>query len=770
MKKEIEIKQAKQKASTLDQKAKLPFWAYWIPPSLLALLTTLFYSRSMSYEFQFDSVANISRQFSIRHKTLADYFLAGPRWISYWLNTVYYSINRFDPFFYRIGNLVIHISTGLLIFFVLLLGLKSLKKKTFFSINALAISFFTSALFLLHPVQTQTVSYVIQGQLEGLAGLFILSLVLCYYFLAKAQNKVSKILLTTLFFTLGLFSCGTKEIAIISPALIVLFDWFFVAQGDWKSLKKRIPLLALFGLFIFGIYIYFLKPSFFTNILGLQKVAKNNIGNVITQRPGQIITPWVFFISQFKVIIHYLWMFIWPFSISVEYDWMLSKSIFSPDSFFPLLGLLALSIVIFKLLKKNKTSLVAFGFLWFFICIAPRSSIIPSPELLVDYKTYLASFGWVFLLASGLVWATLFLLGKIKMLSEPKKQYGLHLTGLALTLCIGAATMQRNTVWRSGVEFWGNVLKNAPGKARAYNNYGVELSQKLKDYEGAIPYFRKAIAMDKNYADPLNNLAVASSHLGKIDEAIFALQKSLKIHKYYPEGYNNLASFFIQKGQLEKAEKCLELSLKLRPHYGKAYFNLGRICLKRNQREKAWEHFRDACTKADFDMKFGFEIFGKISLELKKYDSAIFAYQKMIQLAPNDAGGLFNLANAHFLAKQFEKSKKIYQHLLALKPNDIKAIYNLAEAYFNLGQHADALKNYQRAFHAKKFLPYIQIRMANCLERLGRPYEAKNMVAEFLKEEQKGAKPEILAQLKQSAKTILAEMNKKYPGRVTVRS
>jgi len=142
----------------------------------------------------------------------------------------------------------------------------------------------------------------------------------------------------------------------------------------------------------------------------------------------------------------------------------------------------------------------------------------------------------------------------------------------------------------------------------------------------------------------------------------------------------------------------------------------------------------------------------------------------MLELVPNDHTGLFSLANAYFLSKKFAESKQVYQRLLAIKPGDLKATYNLAEACFNLNQHAQALELYQRSLYAKNVLPYIRIRMANCLERLGRPHEAKNMVEKFLQEEQKGASPEVLAQLKQTAHTILGQMNKKYPGKAVVRT
>ncbi len=108
-------------------------------------------------------------------------------------------------------------------------------------------------------------------------------------------------------FALALISCGTKEIAIVSPLFIMLTDWFFIAQGDWHIFKKRIPLHILFFLTVLGIYIYLLKTIISSETyLELSMVAHNNIGNVLTENPAEPIKPLHFFISQFKVILHYL--------------------------------------------------------------------------------------------------------------------------------------------------------------------------------------------------------------------------------------------------------------------------------------------------------------------------------------------------------------------------------------------------------------------------------------------------------------------------------
>ncbi|KKP26492.1 MAG: hypothetical protein UR12_C0037G0011 [candidate division TM6 bacterium GW2011_GWF2_30_66] len=721
-----------------------PKWQYIIPPIILSILAIIFYAPSMRYSFQFDDIANIQKFFHIRDYGIKNLFFSGTRWISYWMNTVHYSFSNFNPLSYRIGNLIIHITNGLLVFFIIFTALRYLKNKNFFSKNYFAISFFTAILFLLHPVQTQTVSYVIQGQLEGLAALSIFSMIFLFLKFAYSNSAKYRRIFIFILFIIATLSCGTKEIAIISPALIMLIDWFFVAQGDWKSFKKRIYIHALLSIFVVSIYIYFLKPTFFTEILGLQRLAKNNIGNIITKNADDIITPWAFFISQFKVILHYLFIFLYPMNISVEYDWMLSKNFFALDCILPFITLIIIFSIILKILIKNKSSMIAFGSLWFFLAISPRSSIIPSPELLVDYKTYTASFGWLFLISCAIIFIFQYATEKINTLlkSRSTANYKLNAqnnteiktpqiiipTLLAILFGTGAGflTMERNTIWRSGHEFWGDIIKHAPGKARAYNNYGVELSQNLQDFKGAISFFKKAIEMDSNYPDPWNNLSVAYANINEIDNAINAMQESIKIYPYYPENYNNLASFYIQKNELEKAENLLHKAIALRNHYGKAYFNMGRIFFAKKDMQHAWENFRKCCTECDFDnVPHGFAVYGKVSLILEKYDDAIFACKKALAIDPNYPEAAFNLAKAYFATKKYTDSLEIYQILTNKNQQDFKSWFNMGEIYSELENHEKAIACYQKAAPLRAHFPNLSIKLANCLEKLGRDQEAQ---------------------------------------------
>jgi hypothetical protein len=274
----------------MEREGKIPS-LYWIAtPIILAIATIVTYFPSLYYDFQFDDIANITKNFNIRHNTFHDLYFTGTRWVIFWLNALQYSIGKFNPFTYRIGTVVIHTINGLLLFGILKTILTNLKNDSFFKRNAFSLSFLTSLMFLLHPVQTQTVSYVIQGELEGMATLCAFGMLLSFLLINYTKNSIIRGLLYALYFILAVLITGTKEIAIVVPLLMILFDWFFIAQGKKKSIISRTWLHALTSAIIFSIYIYFMKMQFFIDLFGLKMKTGNNIGNVITAEPNQLIT------------------------------------------------------------------------------------------------------------------------------------------------------------------------------------------------------------------------------------------------------------------------------------------------------------------------------------------------------------------------------------------------------------------------------------------------------------------------------------------------
>ena len=717
---------------TFEKYDKLSFLQKIIPPSILAILTTIFYYSSLKYPFQFDDLANISKKFSIRLNEPISHMIKHSRWISDWLNRFNYQIGLFDPFYYRVSNLIIHISVGILLFYLILDFCQNSEKKSFLNNNSLLISFTTAALFLLHPVQTQAVSYIIQARLEGLATLFILATLFTFVKAFRTKNIFFKFLLFSASLIIALLSFGTKEIVMTIPILLVLVDWFFVSQENWNKFKFRfffyIISFAIFVLFS----IYFLGYEFVSRTLLFKMTTGNNRGNILTSHANDIITSGHFFISSFKVILHYLVIFLWPFNISVEYDWKLSESFFAADSFFPFLILASMIYIAFYTLIKKKNGFIAFGLFWFFINILPRASFIPSPELICDYKTYVASIGWLFIISIVVVYLIKLAIKNLKSIPEIMHNHNSQLALLVILIIpIGFGTLNRNTVWRSSVEFWEDIVKKAPLKARGHNNFGVALSEAGR-VDDAISHYKKAIQLDRHYADPLSNIAVGYSLKGEIDQAIAALKGAINIFPNYPEAYNNLGTLLLSKKNYEDAEKSLNFAIDLRPYYGKAFYNLGRLYLEQKDEEKAWQFFKKA-TEGDLDTAEGFFTLGQMSIRLKKYGEAAKAFEKILQRGVSNPQILFGLANSYFMINQIDKAQYLYSNLVKDHPLDARYLYNLAETLSMKNKTEEALALFKKVTTLPEPLPQAHFKIISCLEKLDHINEAKNYLNELLK-------------------------------------
>lgn len=710
-----------------------PRWLLIVIPFALLCITAITYYPSLHYAFQFDDGPNIVNFYHIRHKTFTNLFFTSSRWISCWINTIHYQLGLFEPFFYRQSNLIFHCLVGLILFFLLIFLLRRLPIKSWFAQQAYLIATVTSALFLLHPVQTQTVSYVIQGQLEGLSALFCLLIISSFLFVTTRTKTWQKMAASILLFITCVIATGTKEITIIVPILVLFIDWFFIAQGSWQALKSRWWIHTLVFSTIIGCYIWLLGKNFLLNILTLKIEHQNNIGNIITPIAGQKITTGPFFISQFKVILHYLYIFIWPCALCIDYDWRICSSFDAVDCILPLLVLIGIFISIVLALRKNRTSPYAFGMLWFFICLAPRSTIMPSTELLADYKTYLASIGWLFILAMTLVWLYQWAKQRYHWLAYPIVYLSLSITGITL---LSVLTYERNKIWQSGVSFWADVVCKSPNKARGYNNYGMHLFSEKNDLTQAIWCFKRAIALEPTtYPDPYNNLSAAYATQERIDLAIATLRQSLKINPRQPKTFNNLGIYLMQKQQDDWAEKAFLQAISLYPPYGLAYYNLGRLYARQNKQELAWQQFKNACTQADFDTNpMALQTYARTSFQLQKYEDATHGFVMLLKLAPNDHETHLELGNTYLVRKRYADAINCYQRLMRDQPHDVRSWCNCTEAYAVQQLPVQALEIICKCERENRQFPGIIVQKARCLHMLGKSAQAKVLLLKYLKQ------------------------------------
>ncbi len=689
--------------------SKNNYLAQWL---IVIAVLFIVYGMGLKYPFQFDDVANISKNFSIRALDIGSQWMVHSRWFGEWLNRLTFQFAAFEPFYYRLLSLLTHLSMAVAWLYLIKFLCAQQKKSLFLNQYAEQVGLLSAAFFLLHPVQSQTVCYVIQARLEGFASL--LTLCSLNFFMRSLVIEV-EVLWKRFYLGLACFliflACSTKEIAIVAPFLAFMCDLYWISDFSWMRLKKNLIYHFLFGLVTFGVVIYFLKFKFVHQVLSMSAQSFNNRGNILTQSPTELISAYKFLISQFIVILHYLKIFVWPVNLCVEYDYVLESSFWSLPVVLPFIILAGFTLGFFWMMTKPNLRPFSFGYFWFLISIAPRASIIPSAELACDYKTYLGSFGVLWMIAYVL---TYFL--KPDFLEKDFLAFvNKNLILLLLLTVLTGMTFSRIRVWQNGIVFWQDIVNKNPDRPRPLNNLGVALTEGGL-YDEAIIKFKRAIALDGYYPDPLSNIAVVYSMKGMYPEAVRALEQAIRIIPNYPEAFNNLAAMHIKCKNTDKAIPALEEAVRLRPHYGKAHFNLGRCYLDKGDKLKAWECFK-AAVEGDLDSYEGLSAYGQVSLMVDKLDVAIKVFQDLLKKGDKSFDTSFNLANALHLSGDVLQAEKVYRRLIEDFPQDPRPRFNLGENLFSQEKFSEAYQHFILFEEAFTSYPQALLRAAHCLEK-----------------------------------------------------
>jgi protein O-mannosyl-transferase len=721
------------------QSSKLSFWHKFLPPTILSVITGIIYFPSLFYIFFFDDLPTITENIHIirESQNFWNQIYVSNRWFSKFLSKICYHFWQANPVPFRVINLLIHILTGVLIFFFVLKILGELKNSSFLQKNAYVISILASGLFLLHPFQTQTATYICQMQLEGGMTLLIFLVLITFVYAAKTLNLYFKAFLYFLSAVFVSVSAGTKEAVIVLPFLILITDWFFVAQGDWCSFRKRI-LIHLMLVGVFFVTLEKLKwnplPHLPTTIKqATTSAVENNRGNIITATAEEKITPPVFFISQFKIILHYLMMYFWPVGICFDYELRLSYNLSDFDVLFPLLLLLTLLALALFLFIKNRASVITFCILWFFITILPRASIFISTELVNDYKCYLSSFGVLFFIAILFVYLVKFLADYFEKFYQIKniKPYSQIILIVSCISSLGFATRNRNFVWSSELLFWEDVVKKTPTKARNFNNYGVALTEAGKIPE-AMEVYKKACELDPTYAEPVINLAFHYQTQGKTDLALEHYARALNLREVHPEMYMNLGVLHVQNRSYEKAEICFKTAIKYKPYYSRAYFALAVVYQMQNRLQEALDCYT-AGLNGDFQTIEHFYQHGVLAESLNKFNEAIVSLERVKQMDPNYKETAFSLGSCYYNIRNNQKACENFEVAYKKDPKNNIFAYNYAQTLLNLRKFKEALPIFEQCKKDQNALPFAPLHVAKCFMEMGQKNSAKKELRSLIK-------------------------------------
>ena len=614
----------------------------------LALLVFSIYTNTLRAPYFFDDEINITRNPHIRLTQITPDGLIKAGFeshipnrpvanISFGLN---YYFGGYHVFGYHLVNLVIHMITGLLLYLLvkttLLLSWGTDRDASILkppaagsepaygwrSLDPSWVSFWAASLWLVHPVQTQSVTYIVQ-RMNSMAAMFCVLSLLLY-----ARGRISQKLRfnhsrrpSTHPYVLfagslvgGLLAFGSKETAATLPFFILLYELYFFQDLSWSWLKRNsIYFVIILILFFLVVAIYMGSHPWDSILAGY---ARRDF--TLNQRV----------LTEFRVVIFYLSLLIWPHPsrLNLEHDFALSYSLFDPVttvmSLGVIVGLLALGIYL-----APRQRILSFCLLWFLGNLVIESSVI-GLELVFEHRLYMPS---MFLSLAAVIlfcryvklrWLQAMLLGMVVMVSA----FG---------------TFERNKVWKDEVTLLKDCIAKSPQKARSHYNLGIALAERGQVDE-AIKHYKEALRINPEYASVHTNLGIELYRLGKVDEALDHYSKALKINPDFENAHIQLGIAWAGIGRIPDAIHHYSEALRINPASAEAHNNLGNIFLKQGRIEAAMRHYSRAI-KINRGYAAAYNNMGVVMFQLGKFDRAVVLFKEAVRINPDFSNARNNL-------------------------------------------------------------------------------------------------------------------------------
>jgi len=521
--------------------------------------------------------------------------------------------------------------------------------------DATLLALAAALLWTLHPLQTEAVTYVIQ-RAESLMGLFYL---LTLYGFSRALDSPRPRLWLGVSWTACLAGMATKEVMASAPLMVLLYDRTFAAGGFREAWRRRRGYYA-------GLAATWLLLAY----LIVRTQGRGGSAGFETSVPW-----WAYALTQCRAIVRYLALAVWPHPLVFDYG---EGLVTNPLSVAPQAALLALLVAGTAIALRRRPVL---GFLgaWFFLILAPSSSIVPVvTQTMAEHRMYLP-------LAAVIVAG---LAGGFRLLGRRL----LPVCAL-LALGLGWTTAARNRDYQTELSLWSDTLRKCPDNARAANNVG---SLWLKDgrLDRAAPYFLAALRLRPDYPSAHYNLGVALAGSGQPAAAIAQYEAALRSDPKAVDIRVNLGVTWLKLGRAEEARREFETALRLQPGSPDAQYDLGLALAALDRPEDAIAHF-EAALRLQPDLAPVEARLGDVLRQTGHADEAIVHYQAALRLQPDLAAVRFTLGNLLAQTGRLEDAITEFRRLVQGDSADLRARNNLANALLITGHVDEAIGEYE---------------------------------------------------------------------------
>lgn len=256
-----------------------------------------------------------------------------------------------------------------------------------------------------------------------------------------------------------------------------------------------------------------------------------------------------YLVTSAWVWVRYLGLYFLPTGLSADTDLRLFSGPppIDPRTVVGVAVLIATLVWAWRASRERSTRPIAFGILWFWIGIAPTSTVIPLAEVTNDHRMFLGFVG----LNLAIVWAIARRLPLQPSIDPARDRRVARWVGGAALVVLGlhaASTYQRNKVWRDDETLWADVARKSPRNGRGLMNYGLAHMKRGRLLE-ARELFQRAQVYNPNYTYLEANLGIVNNALGDSVAAERHFRRALALEPNQPVAHRHYARWLVEHGR-----------------------------------------------------------------------------------------------------------------------------------------------------------------------------------------------------------------------------
>ena len=636
----------------------------WLAVGILVAAGVVAYANSLRGVFLFDDIGAIVENPTIR-SLWSGLFPPGVGLtvngrpllnLSFALN---YAWGGLDVAGYHVVNIVLHLASALVLFGLVRRTLQLPALAEQFASHSTRLALIVALVWLVHPLQTESVTYVVQ-RAESLAGLWFLLTLYCV--LRSADGNHRRFWTVSAVASCGLGMCS-KEIVAAAPLLVLLYDRAFLAGSFREALRTRGRL-----------YASLCATWLILAVLMLQAGTRGGTAGF-----GRI-SVWHYALTQAEAICLYLRLCLWPAPLVLDYGIDVETSALSAAPY-ALVVLALLAVTAWALWKHPRWGFVG---AWFFCILAPTSSFIPiSSQTIAEHRMYLPLAAVVMIIVLGgdalFRWA-----GVRRWAVAP---------AMVVVLLFGWLTWQRNLDYRSDEAMWTHNIASRPQNFRAWLGLG-DAALRAGNLDAASEYYGQAIAVRPDHSDPW--FARGNLHLQQREYAAARddYRRAVECDPIFPPAWKNLGIVEVALNNDAGAIEAFNRAIAQRPGDADAWLERSGCRLRQGNLPEALRDCNEAVAWGAG--AGGFNQRGYVLKRMGRLEAALADYNRALSIDSTLVEALANRGSTFGQMRRPEQALADFSRALELQPDLAEAYRNRAFAYFETGQIALAKADLER--------------------------------------------------------------------------